>query len=251
MASPRSTPTPRTPRNRVAALVRAVRAQLGDFAFRHVINLGAVAGAALLLGADGLVWQLFGVLAAVASLVAIVWRRRKLFRYPRRGNLLGYFVSMRAVLFFAVGAGYALRRPDERGWSWAAVAVAVVLVLAEPLTKTLLDTTKQVVVNLPGVRSVPKPPFHPSWVAIVAVGNLVLGGVLAALAAPPWLYLLVVLLTVPMLALTVRHAVLANVISKRAEKTIPGRSSRSSWSTTPRSTAPATSWACGCPTWSG
>jgi hypothetical protein len=197
------------------------RAQLGDFGWRNLINLGAVAGAGLLLASDDTVLRLVGVLAALASLVAIIARRRKLFRHPGRSNLLGYFVSVRTVLFFAVGAGYALRRPDDRGWVWLAVGLAIMLVLAEPLTKTLLDTTKQVVVNLPGVRSVPAPPLGPGLVAFVSIALLAVGALLAALAAPGWLYFAAVLLTVPLLAVTVRAAALAGVASKRAEAQIP------------------------------
>ncbi|HEX8487724.1 MAG TPA: hypothetical protein VF642_04190, partial [Propionibacteriaceae bacterium] len=208
-------------RSRVSGRFRLARAQLGDFGWRNLINLGAVAGAALLLASDDTVLRVVGVLAALASLVAIIARRRKLFRHPGRSNLLGYFVSVRTVLFFALGAGYALRRPDDRGWIWLAVGVAILLLLAEPLTKTLLDTTKQVVVNLPGVRSVPAPPLGPGLVAFTSIVLLALGGLLAALGAPGWLYLAAVLLTVPLLAVTVRAAVLAGVASKRAEAQIP------------------------------
>jgi hypothetical protein len=135
--------------------------------------------------------------------------------------LLGFFGSARAFLLFAVGAGYALRRPDDRGWIWSAVAVGAVLVLCEPLVRNLLVTVKQVVRNLPGVKTVPEPPFAPSWLAAVAVVEIAVGAVLAALAAPGWIYLLLVLASAPLLALTVRYAVRANVTSRRAEVGIP------------------------------
>jgi hypothetical protein len=202
-------------------VVRAARAQLGDFTIRNLINAGAVGSAGLLLAAQGAVLQGLGALLALATLVALVARRRRLFRHPGRAGLLGYFVSVRAVLFFAVGAGYVLRRPDERAWVWAAVSLAVVLVLSEPLAKGLLDTTKQVVAQLPGVRPVPRAPFGAGWVAMATVAELVLGGVLAALAAPAWIFFVLVLLSTPVLALLVRHAVLANLASRRAEAQIP------------------------------
>jgi hypothetical protein len=197
------------------------RTHLGDFFAKSLMNLGAVGGAGLLLGSRNIWWQSLGVVIALASLVFIVWRRRKLFRNPGRGNLLGYFVSVRAVLFFAVGAGYVLRRPDDQGWIWGAVGVAVLLVLSEPLTKSLLDTTKQVVANLPGVRPVPPPPFAPGWLTVATVVLLTIGALLAAVAAPAWIYLVLVLLALPLLAVIVRYAVLATVVSKRAETQIP------------------------------
>ncbi|HYP45423.1 MAG TPA: CDP-glycerol glycerophosphotransferase family protein [Propionibacteriaceae bacterium] len=210
----------------LSARLRLARARLGDFAYKNLLNVGAVSGACLLLGADHPVWHGVGVLAVLASLVAIVWRRRQAFLHPgtsqpRRGNLLGYFVSLRAISFFALGAAYALRRPDEGGWIWAAVAVAVLVVLSEPLTKTLLDTNKQTVVNLPGVRPVPPAPISPSWPVIASVALLVLGGVLAAVAAPGWILLVLALALVPPAAMLVLHAVRATSASARAEKQIP------------------------------
>ncbi len=221
MATPSSPTASKRRSSRLSAAARVLRSHLGDFAVRNLINLGAVGGAALLLAADHPSLRLLGVLLAIASLVALVWRRRKQFRHPGHGNLLGYFVSVRAVLYFAVGAGYVLQRPDQLGWVWAAVAVGALLVLSEPLTKTLLDTPKQVVENLPGVRSVPPAPFAPGWLTVTAVLELVLGGLLAAVAAPGWIYLLLVVISALLTAVSVRYAVRASIISRRAEAKIP------------------------------
>ena len=212
---------------RLSSVVRLSRSQLGDFAVKNLIHLGAVGGAALLLARPGRGGVLLGVLAALASLAAVCWRHRKglrLLNHPTGGEgtgLLGSFASVRAVLFFALGAGYLLRRPDERGWVWAAVALAVLLVLSEPPAKALLDTPKQVVVNLPGVRPVPEPPFDPGWLTALTLVDLALGAVLAAVAAPGWTLFVLVALTVVPAVLTVLHAGRANHQSRRAVRQIP------------------------------
>ena len=46
--------------------------------------------------------------------------------------------------------------------AWSAVGILLLLVMAEPLVKTLLSTTKVVVRNLPGVPPVPKARFSPA-----------------------------------------------------------------------------------------
>lgn len=216
-----TTPSTATPSGRrLSAFVRLFRGRLGDFTGKNAINAGAVGGACLLLGTTDATLQLLGALAALASLVAVVWRRRQSFRRPGQDNLLGYFVSLRAVLFFALGAGYLLRDPDDRGWIWAAVAVAVMVVLSEPLTKALLDVTKQVVVNLPGVRSVPDPAVDPSWLSVASVLLLGIGGVLAVLAVPGWVYFALTLVLLPVAFMVVRYAVHALSVSRRAERNI-------------------------------
>ncbi|MBA3529257.1 MAG: CDP-glycerol glycerophosphotransferase family protein, partial [Propionibacteriaceae bacterium] len=197
-----------------------VRSQLDNFLSTNLINLGAVGAACLLLATVSVPLRTAGVLAAVASFLAIVWRRRTAVLHPSGSRLLGYFVSVRAVLFVAVGAGYSLRRPDMHGWIWTAVAVAILLVLSEPLLKSLLITPRQIVVHLPGVRPVPSPPFPPAWLTTASLVNLVLGALLAAVAAPAWILLVLVLMATPPTVVTLRHAVLATVTSKRAEAKI-------------------------------
>ncbi len=141
--------------------LRRFQRELGDFAVRNLINLGAVAGLVLLLAARSPALQLLGVAAALASLIAIVARRsRHIFGRPDDG-LLGYFVTVRALLVISVGAGYLIRSPGTAGWAFLGVGLILMLVLAEPLIKSLLGTTKIVVVNLPGVPSLPAAPFSP------------------------------------------------------------------------------------------
>ena len=96
-----------------------------------------------------------GALAGLAALIGILVRRWSDF-YPKpKTGLLGYFVSVRLLLMVAVGGVFLHARPDagtaEVAAAWVAVGVLLLLVMAEPLVKTLLGTTKVVVRNLPGV----------------------------------------------------------------------------------------------------
>lgn len=208
---------PRTPlRRRLPRRLGIVNRQLGDFTLKNLINLGAVTGACLLLVAPSSSLQLLAALSASASFVAIVGRSRGAVIQPSRRDLLGYFVSVRAVLFVAVGAGYSSQRPDESGWIWAATAVGMLMTLSEPLLHGLLATTKQVVVNLPGVRPVPDPPFRPGWLATISLAEILLGGLLGVAGAPGWLYLALVVLSVPPVAAIAWHAVQSNLTSGRA-----------------------------------
>ncbi|GAA2108948.1 CDP-glycerol glycerophosphotransferase family protein [Microlunatus panaciterrae] len=204
--------------NRIRTLMRAARQELSDFAFKNLVNVGAVAGVCLLLAATGTPLRLVGMAAALASLATIVWRRRRAVIRPTGGNLLGYFVSVRTLLLLAVGAGYALRRPGEPGWVWTATATAMVVTLSEPMLKTMLGTTRQVVDGLPGVPAVPRPRFHPGWLTTASFATITLGGVLAVAAAPAWLYLAAVLVTAVLAGLAVESAVRANVVGRKAER---------------------------------
>ena len=199
---------------------QAVQRHLADFVTKNLINLGAVAGVCLLLGSRTLPWQLLGAAAALASGVAICWRRRKAIRRPDRG-LLGYFVTVRVLLLIAVGATFGLRRPDDVGWAWAGVAVAALLVMSETLVKGLMSTTKVIVVNLPGVQGLPKEPFAAGWLTVGTLALIAAGAVLAALALPGWLLLLGALALVPLTLLTVRYAVAVAVASKRIQRDTP------------------------------
>ena len=78
---------------------------------------------------------------------------------------------------------------------------------------------------------------------------------LAAVGAPGWTLLVPALATVPLTLLTVRHALRATAASKRIERDTPAALRAYApafvvyYAATAR--APATSWACGCRTWSG
>jgi hypothetical protein len=216
-----ATPARRGVRGRVSRALEVSRSQLGDFTSKNLINATAVAGTSLLLGGSTSLLRLGGVALALLAFVILVLRKDRYALRPDRASLLGYFVSLRTVLFIAVGAGFGARQPEGAGWAWVGVAVGMLLTLCEPLTKTQLSTPKQVVVNLPGVRSVPKPTVSAGWVTTTSYACLALGAVLAAVAAPGWIYVLAVLATIPLSARVLLDAVRATMISKRAEQGIP------------------------------
>jgi len=202
-------------------MLEVVTTQLGDVLAKNLINAAAVAGTCLLLAAESLVGRLLGIALALTALVVLVLRKKRTALHPERAGLLGYFVTVRTVLFLAVGAGFSLREPAALGWAWAGVGLGALLAMAEPLIKTPLSTVKQVVVNLPGVRPVPKPAVSAGLITTVSFATLAVGALLAAVRAPGWVYLLAVLATVPLSARVLVDAVRANLASKRAEDAIP------------------------------
>ena len=138
--------------------------------------------------------------------------------------------------------------------AWVALGILLLLVMAEPLVKTLLGTTKIVVRNLPGVPPVPKARFSPGWIAAGNVLAIVVAAVLAAVGAPGWTLLVPALATVPLTLLTSATRCERPVRASGSSGTPRprcGRTRRPSSSTTRRRRARATSWACGCRTWSG
>lgn len=205
--------------------LRRLRAELGDFGVRNLINLGAVLAVCLLVASDSELIRTIGALAGLAALIGILVRRWSDF-YPKpKTGLLGYFVSVRLLLVVAVGGAYLHRRPGaasvEVGSAWTALGLLLLLIMAEPLVKTLLGTTKIIVRNLPGVPPVPKAPFSPGWVAAGNVIAIVVAAVLVAFGLPGWLLLLPALATVPLSALAVRFALRATAASARIQRDTP------------------------------
>lgn len=205
--------------------LRRLQTELGDFGVRNLINLGAVLAVCLLVASGSELVRALGALAGLAALVGILVRRWADF-YPKpKTGLLGYFVSVRLLLVVAVGGGFLHRRPDagpiEVGLGWAALGLLLLLIMAEPLVKTLLGTTKIIVRNLPGVPPVPKAPFSPGWIAAGNVIAIVVAGLLVTVGLPGWLLLVPALATVPLSALAVRYALRATGASRRIERDTP------------------------------
>ena len=199
--------------------LRRLQTELGDFAVRNLINLGAVVAVALLITTDSPTVRALGALAGLASLIGILVRRWSDF-YPKpKTGLLGYFVSVRLLLVVGVGGIYLHSRPEagtvEVAAAWVALGILLLLVMAEPLVKTLLGTTKIVVRNLPGVPPVPKAPFSPGWVAAGNVIAIVVAAVLVAVGLPGWLLLGPAIATVPASVLTIQTALRATGASRR------------------------------------
>ena len=131
-------------------------------------------------------------MSATVALVLVGWLLRR--TAARLDGLLTAYTGARLVLLVAVAAGYLQRRPEEVRWVWLATGLALLTVITEPTIKVLLSKTEQVAVNLPGVQPVPDPPFRPDRLPYVTLGAILVGGLLALLAAPAWLYLVAVVL---------------------------------------------------------
>jgi hypothetical protein len=202
-----------------------LRTELGDFGVRNLINLGAVVAGCLLVAADSTAIRVVGALAGLGALIAILVRRWSDF-YPKpKTGLLGYFVSVRLLLVIAVGGAFLHRRPDatafEIALAWTAIGVLLLVVMSEPLVKTLLGTTKIVVRNLPGVPPVPKAPLSPGWVVTGNVIAIMVSAVLVAVGLPGWLLLLPALATVPLSVITIGYALRATAASQRIQRDTP------------------------------
>lgn len=202
------------------ARLRPARRHLSDYASKGLINLGAVAGLCLLLAGRHPVTWIIGAVLALATFAVIVWRRRARVLRPDQ-QLLGYFVSVRSLLLVAVAAGFAVRRPETAGWAYAAAGVAIMLTLGEPAIRSLLATKLQIAVNLPGVRAVPEPRLPAGALATGCLALILAGALVAVLGLPGWVWLILVLLTVPLHAVVLLDAVRARVRSKRAVADIP------------------------------
>jgi len=205
--------------------LRRLQSELGDFGVRNLINLGAVVAACLLIASTSEVIRAIGALAGLAALIGIVVRRWSDFYPGPKTGLLGYFVSVRLLLLVAVGGAFLHHRSEARSLevalAWTALGILLLLVMAEPLVKTLLGTTKVVVRNLPGVPPVPKAPFSPGWIAAANVIAVVVGALLVAVGLPGWLLLVPALATLPLTMLTIRHAVRATAASQRIQRDTP------------------------------
>ena len=202
-----------------SATVGANQSKIIDLLVSCAANVVAVAGVVLLFATQPVAARVAGaVLVAVATLV-VAWLLRR--EAARLTPLLTAYAGSRLVLLLGVAAAYLLRRPEQAVWVWAASGLALLAVLTEPTIKVLLSRTEPVAVNLPGVRPVPAPPFRPDLLPLGSVALTVAGGVLAALAAPAWLYLGVVLLGVAGVLIMIGHALHANVISRASLAGLP------------------------------
>lgn len=205
--------------------LRRLQTELGDFGVRNLINLGAVIAACLLVTTSSGLLGAIGALAGLAALIAILARRWSDFFPKPKTGLLGYFVSVRLLLTVAVGGAYLHRRPEASGvevaLTWTAIGLLLLLVMAEPLVKTLLGTTKVVIRNLPGVPPVPKAPVSPGWIAAGNVIAIAVSALLVGLGLPGWLLLVPALALVPVTMLAMRHALRATAASRRIERDTP------------------------------
>jgi hypothetical protein len=211
----------------VRARLTVLRRHLSDYTQKSLINLGAVAGVCLLLAGRHPALWIIGAVCGLATLIALVWRRRRELVRPAGGQLVGYYVSVRSLLFLAVAAGAAVRRPEDSGWAFAAAGVAIILTLGESSIKSILAAKLQLVERLPGVPAPPAPRVPPGALAPAGIGLIMIGAVLALIGLPGWIWLiLVLLLAVPLNVVVVLDAVRARTASKRAVRDIPAALAR-------------------------
>ena len=194
------------------------RALLRDLVLSTGSAVLAALGVSLWLAGEGLAARIAAALLLAVALGIVVVRKRNSIFSKTQSALLATYVSVRALLLVAVGSGYLLRRPDDRWWIGAALAVALVAVLVEPGLKTALSTNAQRIAHLPGVPAMPVAPLRPGWLTTVSFATIVLGALLAVLAAPGWLFLLVSLPAVPLLLLLLRHAAAAHATAARIQR---------------------------------
>lgn len=202
-----------------SAAVGANQSKIVDLVVANAANLLAVTAAVLLFAVGDAALQLVGGLLVVAALALTGWLLRR--EAGRLGGLLATYTGTRLMLPGAVAAAYLVRRPDQPGLIWLATGLAWTAVLAETTIKVLLSKTQQVAVNLPGVRPVPAPPFAPARLAVGTVVVAALGGLLAAAAAPSWIYAVVALTELAAVMIMIGYAARANVITREALGRLP------------------------------
>jgi hypothetical protein len=206
----------------VRARLRVLHRHLSDYTQKSLINLGAVAGVCLLLAGGHPALWIIGAVCGLATLIALIWRRRRELVHPTGAQLVGYYVSVRSLLFLTVAAGAAVRRPEDSGWAFAAAGVAIILTLGESSLKAILAAKLQLAERLPGVQGATTPRIAPSLLAPAGLVLIMLGGVLALIGLPGWIWLIfVVLLALPLNAVVLLDAVRARTASKRAVRDIP------------------------------
>ena len=170
-----------------SATVGSSQSKIIDLLVSAAVNVVAVTGVVMLFALESLPVRVIGGVLLGLATVVVAWLLRR--EAARLSPLLTAYAGSRLVLLVGVAAAYLARRPDQVAWIWVATGLALLAVLTEPTIKVLLSKTEQVAVNLPGVRPVPAPPFRPDRIAVGSLVVVVVGGVLAALAAPAWLYL--------------------------------------------------------------
>jgi hypothetical protein len=195
-----------------SATVGSNQSKIIDLLVSAAVNVVAVAGVVMLFALESMPVRVIGGVLLGLATVVVAWLLRR--EAARLTPLLTAYAGSRLVLLIGVAAAYLVRRPDQAPWVWAATGIALLAVLTEPTMKVLLSKTEQVAVNLPGVRPVPAPPFGPDRVAAGSLLVVVVGAVLAALAAPAWVYLAVVLLGLAAVLIVIGYAVLANMVGK-------------------------------------
>ena len=185
-----------------------------DLMVSNLFNFCAVVGAVVMfIAADSPLFWL-GAALGLASLIILGWLLRR--DISRGRALLATYQAARMIVLLAVTAGYLARRPDDVGWIWVATGLGFLAILFEPTLRLLMSKATPVAVQLPGFPEVPRPPFNLTFVVLAPFAVAAVGGLLAAVGAPGWCYLLIAAIgIVPALIMT-GYAIRALLISRRS-----------------------------------
>ena len=197
-----------------SAFAGATHSRVVDLIVSNLFNFCVVIGAVLMFAGAGSPITWLGAVLAVASMIMLGWLLRR--DLGRGRALLAAYQAPRIAVLVAVAAGYLARRPDDPAWIWSATGLAILAILCEPTLRLLLTKATPVAVQLPGFPEVPRPPFKPRVVALAPFAAAVLGGVLAALGAPGWSYLLIVALSTMVTIILAAYAIRAVMVSRRS-----------------------------------
>lgn len=193
--------------------VGASQSKIVDLLVENLVNVVSVVGLVLVFW-PARATHVAGVVVFAAGVGLVGWLLRR--EAGRRSDLLWAYAGPRIVLLLGVAGLYLWRRPAAAGWVEVATGLVLLTLLSEPTLRVLLDKSVQVAVHLPGVQAVPDPPFPPQLLPVLTLVHMVLGALLALLAAPGWAYLLLCGLVTAASVVTAGHAGRANVASKRA-----------------------------------
>ena len=195
-----------------SAFAGAQQSRVVDLIVSNLFNFCVVIGAVVMFAAaDSPVFWL-GAALGVASMIILGWLLR---RDMSRGRpLLATYPAPRMIVVIAVAAAYLARRPDDAVWIWAATGLAILAILSEPTVRLLMSKATPVAVHLPGLPEVPRPPFDPTFVALAPFAEAAVGVVLAAVGAPGWCYLVIVILGTMSVLIMSAYAIRALMISR-------------------------------------
>jgi hypothetical protein len=193
------------------------RSKMVDLLVQNAAQVAAVVSLVLLF-ATGTVGQLVGVAVGVVGLGLVGWLLRR--SAVRRPELLGSYVGARLMLLVAVTGALLARRPEDPLWIWLGTGLALLAVLAESSLRSIRIKPATVAVNLPGVPTVPDPPFPSPTLPWVTVVVTAVGWVLALLAAPGWLHLVTGLVALATAVVLIVHAGHSNLVARRAARNL-------------------------------
>jgi hypothetical protein len=178
-------------------------------------NLGAIAGATVLLAGGPTYVGAFLVVGAVVGMLVHRWRI--IIGLHRQIAPTGTYVVSRIVLALSVGL-LAPRGDNEDVSIWVAAGVLASLAAAELTLARIARAAIPFAANLPGTRIRNSPVVSPGWVFAANTSALLVCVALALAGAPaPWI-LVVALLPIPLAALVLGDAVLRITSRMEAER---------------------------------